>query len=168
MSDLKIVVTGPFHAGKTTFVRSLAREQTVSTEEATTLSVAKEHTTVGLDFGCTRVGRHSVKLFGTPGQKRFAYMWDVLSTGADGIILLIPADRHDALVQSLTITKHLGKKEKRPLAVGITRMDLADNDPFDRISRTLGKMTLSIDHIDARDVDQCMSLVRALAHHIDP
>lgn len=127
---LKIVVTGPFAAGKTTLIETisevaiLATERDVS-EHATELG--KPRTTVAMDFGRLSFGEDcSLFLFGTPGQRRFEVMWEILSQGMIGFILLV----HAADPRSLEEAAHIFEQFKRyadvPYLVGVTHTDETD------------------------------------------
>jgi hypothetical protein len=166
MSASKILVTGPGGAGKTTFIRSLAGQEAVSTDVETTSSSQEAHTTVGLDHGTVDLEGRRLSLFGTPGQQRFEYMWDVLSGGTNGLILLVPADGAEALGQALAIMRHVAEGQPPPFTVGVTRMDLGGDEVLRRAESRLSAEAVQVAPLDAREPEQCRSVLAGLSAHL--
>ena len=104
MKDHKIVFTGTPGAGKTTAIAALSDVPPVTTDVRNSdPGLAKEHTTVGFDFGQVDLGDgQMVRLFGTPGQMRFEFMWRILAKDALGLVVLIDNSRPDPLADLTT------------------------------------------------------------------
>ncbi len=84
MQTLKIVVTGPFASGKTQFIQTISEIDVVATERKISgeSERIKNATTVAMDFGRITIDEDLILyLFGTPGQRRFNFMWEILSEG---------------------------------------------------------------------------------------
>jgi hypothetical protein len=96
MQTVKMVVTGPFNAGKTEFIRSVSEIDVVSTERKISSDAerVKDQTTVAMDFGRISIDENLVLyLFGTPGQRRFDFMWEILSEGMLGFVVMVDSAR---------------------------------------------------------------------------
>ena len=129
---VKIVVTGPFSAGKTTLIRTISEITVLSTEKDITDNTKsrKAETTVAMDFGRITIDRDLVLyLFGTPGQDRFDFMWEILGEGMLGYILLVDSSRTDSLEEAVGILAAFRKMARVPFVVALNRS--AGLDPAD-------------------------------------
>jgi uncharacterized protein len=132
MQTVKIVVTGPFNAGKTEFIRSVSEIDVVSTERKITLEAekVKNSTTVAMDFGRITVDDDLVLyLFGTPGQKRFDFMWEILSEGMLGFIVAVDSTRPETFREARTILETFKAYAPTPFVVAANKQD--HNDAWD-------------------------------------
>lgn len=91
MVEHKILFTGSVGAGKTTAIQAVSEIPVVCTDVFNSdASLDKATTTVGLDYGEISLGRDErLRLYGTPGQERFSFMWNVLAQGVLGVVILI-------------------------------------------------------------------------------
>jgi small GTP-binding protein len=162
MPSRKIVVTGPASAGKTTFVSSLADGTSLSTEQRTTDASGTATTTVGLDYGQVQVQGQRATLFGTPGQTRFEYLWDILSEGADGCVFLFPADAPENVERSVRFVRRVAREENAPVVVGVTRGDLVGAQDGPDVRDWVGPLAVRVHDLDPRDRAACRRLLAGL------
>jgi len=146
MQTVKMVVTGPFSAGKTEFIKTISEIDVVSTERKITdeTKSVKEATTVAMDFGRITVDEDLVLyLFGTPGQKRFDFMWEILSEGMLGFIVLIDSVRPETFREARRILDIFsGYGATTPYIVAANKQDLPDAWPPEDL-----RIALKIDRI---------------------
>lgn len=129
MHTVKIVVTGPFNAGKTEFIRTVSEIDVVSTEKKITNESEriKDATTVAMDFGRITVDEELVLyLFGTPGQKRFYFMWDILSEGMLGFVVLVDSTSPQTFRESRRILETFRAYAPTPYIVAANKQDDVD------------------------------------------
>ena len=137
----KIVVAGTPGAGKTSLIRSVSEIETVGTERKATdrTSLLKSHTTVGMDFGKMKLYKDLVlHLYGTPGQSRFNFMWEVLIRRSDAYILLVAANRPQEFTEVRQIISFMSRLVKVPMIVGLTHIDAENALPPARVATGIG------------------------------
>jgi uncharacterized protein len=129
MQTVKMVITGPFNAGKTEFIQSVSEINVVSTEKkiSSAAEKVKESTTVAMDFGRITVDQDLVLyLFGTPGQKRFDFMWEILSEGMLGFIVMVDSTRPETFREARSILETFRAYAPTPYVVAANKQDLPD------------------------------------------
>ncbi len=174
LTIFKLLIAGGFGAGKTTLVGAISEVRPLRTEEAlTSASIGhddlrgvggKHTTTVAMDFGRITMGRHLVLyLFGTPGQERFWFMWDELSYGALGAVVLADTRRLDDCFPSVDYFE----RRQVPFLVAINCFDDAQRyDPEDvRIALDLDPR-VPVVLCDARDRSSVKQLLITLVEHV--
>jgi signal recognition particle receptor subunit beta len=141
----KIVVTGPFAAGKTTLIQTISETDVLATDRVVTdeTSAIKDQTTVAMDFGSISFGDDlALHLFGTPGQRRFEVMWEILAEGMAGFILLVNAAEPLAPKDAAHILNTFRARSNVPFAIGLTHIDEVATPPEVLLSSV--RMTLGL------------------------
>jgi signal recognition particle receptor subunit beta len=131
-----MVVTGPFSAGKTEFIGRISEIDVVSTEKKITAEdeKIKNTTTVAMDFGRITIDEELVLyLFGTPGQKRFDFMWEILSEGMLGFIVMVDSTRPETFREARYILETFRAYAPTPYVVAANKQDSEDAWPPDDI-----------------------------------
>lgn len=129
MQTVKMVVTGPFNAGKTEFIQSVSEIDVVSTERKISSDAerVKDTTTVAMDFGRITVDEELVLyLFGTPGQRRFDFMWEILSEGMLGFVVMIDSTRPETFREGRNILETFRAYAPTPYVVAANKQDRPD------------------------------------------
>lgn len=129
MQTVKMVVTGPFSSGKTEFIQTVSEIDVVATERKISSEEEriKETTTVAMDFGRITVDDNLVLyLFGTPGQKRFDFMWEILSEGMLGFIVMIDSTRPETFREARSILETFRAYAPTPYVVAANKQDIDD------------------------------------------
>jgi small GTP-binding protein len=170
MQTVKMVVTGPFSAGKTQFIRSVSEIEVVSTEKRISSEAEriKNTTTVAMDFGRITVDEDLVLyLFGTPGQRRFDFMWEILSEGMLGFIVMVDSTRPETFREARSILETFRAYAPTPYVVAANKQDREDawdlNDM--RISLRLDPKVKLL-HCVAKDKESVKSVLLELLYSI--
>jgi len=174
MTNYKIIFTGPVGAGKTTAISSISDRSPVSTDKLATDMTRniKKTTTVACDYGTVRLNeKDRLHLYGTPGQQRFDFMWDILTTGGIGLILLLDNTRPDPFQDMEFFLEQFNDFiNQTQIAIGVTQMDLNSTPCIDDYHKHLHSrgMTLPVFEVDARKQCDVSLLIKALLFSLDP
>jgi len=130
MQTVKMVITGPFSSGKTEFIRSISEIEVVSTERDLRNPAEqeiKDQTTVAMDFGRITVDDDLVLyLFGTPGQRRFDFMWEILAEGMLGFVVMVDSSKPETFREAKSILETFRAYAPTPYVVAANKQDHED------------------------------------------
>lgn len=172
MREYKIIVLGSMGAGKTTLVRAVANGTVIDTDvDNTDSGSAKLTTTVAMDYGDVDLPNGDrLRLYGSPGQGRFDFVWPVLLEGATGVVVLVDAstaEEADRFENYLDVLEQHAANV--PCVMGLVKLDLAPQaSPDDYYNRLEARgRTLPLIPLDPRDEEQVMMLMDALMGEIE-
>ncbi|MFK5985270.1 MAG: ATP/GTP-binding protein [Pseudomonadota bacterium] len=173
----KIIFTGPVGVGKTTAIAAISDIEILKTDvKASDIAIKSKshgHTTIAMDYGLMYLDNgYRVDLFGTPGQERFDFMWDILTIGGLGLILLIDDSRPNSLKDLEFFLKSFKPfLEDSPVVIGITKMDLSNHRSLDHYTDYLKNTPFSnapIMEVDARNSEDIKVLLMSLLFFLYP
>jgi uncharacterized protein len=168
----KILFTGVAGAGKTTAIGAVSEIPPMRTDvKNSDLSLGKETTTVGLDYGeLTLEGGDKLRLYGTPGQARFDFMWQILARGALGIVVLVDNRRPDPLADLDVYLQGFKKLiQETACVVAIGRTETHPTPGLEKFAvhlQTQGVLCPVLP-IDVRDASQVMQLLELLTLQLE-
>jgi len=189
----KLLITGPYAAGKTSLIRSVSHTPVVETDVDTTGDEAmiKGRTTVAMDFGTYALqgeaGDSDVRLlmFGTPGQPRFRFMTEIMKGSVDAVVFVVDAESDSTHTEAGAAMRALLADIRVPVVVAVNRCD--DPAAADVLARQLGALAREaavpcqlihtasarevviesllavLDRLERRDIDVIDPLERVLA-----
>lgn len=174
MNDFKIIFCGPVGAGKTTAIGAISDIPPIITDEIASdmTRSQKPGTTVAMDYGMLNLGDgERIHLYGTPGQERFNFMWDILTRGGIGLILLLNNTRPDPFRDMhFFLDAFKGFIGMSKVVIGVTQMDIAATPTLDDYHLQLESSGTKrpVFEVDARMKQDVSLLVEALLYSLDP
>ncbi|WP_411727826.1 GTP-binding protein [Methyloglobulus sp.] len=174
MTQFKIIFTGPVGAGKTTAIHSISDIPPVKTDASASdmTKSRKSATTVAMDYGIMNLeDGEKIHLYGTPGQERFDFMWDILVNGGIGLVLLLDNTRADPFKDMWFFLESFKKFiAETNVAIGITQMDISNKPTIADYHAQLKVSDLKppIFAVDARVKNDVSLLVQSLLYSLDP
>lgn len=126
MSSYKIIVTGPFNSGKTQFIKTISDIEVVSTERKITTEDRgiKAETTVAMDYGRAKLDDDTLYLYGTPGQTRFSFMWEILSAEMNAFIVLVDSTDKPSFPEAAELIQQFSSFVNVPYIVVSNKTDM--------------------------------------------
>ena len=132
----------------------------------------KGSTTVAMDYGILKLdGGEQIHLYGTPGQERFDFMWEILTTGGLGLVLLIDNTRDNPMKDlAFFFNAFSDFIKKTSVVVGITQTDLIKKPKIEDYRNQLKELDFNVPifEVDAREKRDVSLLVQSLLHSLDP
>lgn len=181
-SKYKIIFAGPVGSGKTTAIASISDVPPISTNESASdmTAIRKAETTVAMDYGILNLENGDIlHLYGTPGQQRFDFMWEILSEGALGLVLLIDNRRENPFGDLNFYLKAFAKLiNETGVVIGVTGMDIKSSPSLTSYHETLKSLcgdrnhlikhrNIPIFEVDARKKRDISIMLEALLHSIN-
>jgi len=170
MQSVKVVVTGPFNAGKTTFIKAVSEITVLSTERQVSDASGEGsgETTVAMDFGRITVSDDVVLyLFGTPGQARFSFMWETLSEGMLGFVVLVDAMERQTMDDAREMIEFFTRRSDVPFVVAANKVEEDDTHMLQQVRADLGLAeSVPLLAVDARSKDSVKAVLLGLLYRI--
>ena len=170
MQSVKVVITGPFNAGKTSLIKAVSEITVLSTERQVSdaSNDGDGETTVAMDFGRITVSDDVVLyLFGTPGQARFSFMWETLSEGMLGFVLLVDALDPSTFEDARGMITFFTGMSDVPFVVAANKVAADDTEVLRRVREDLNlPQSVPLIAVDARVRDSVKSVLLGLLYEI--
>ena len=167
MIEHKIIFTGTTGAGKTTAIRAVSEIEPINTDVRNTdAEFAKAMTTAGLDYGeLTLENGEKLRLYGTPGQKRFNFMWQIIGRGALGVVILVDNSRPQPLADlDVYLSGFRALIDEGACVIGVGRMETHPRPGLEQYSSHLESRSIlcPVVQVDVRGADDVVGVLELL------
>lgn len=155
---MKIVVTGPYEAGKSAIIHHIT--------DGACINIERRGTTIAMDHGLANVDDMSVFLFGTPGLLRFRTMRKILSAGADGIIFVVDSVNPESDARAKLFFREIAFfLPGVPCVVAANKQDLTESRHVDQLRKDLRFLAgLPVFPVSAKNGENVDSMLRTLLY----
>ena len=172
MRDCKIVFTGTPGAGKTTAIAAISDTPPVVTDVPNRdPSIAKARTTVGMDYGEVVIADLiRVRLFGTPGQTRFDFLWPILAHKAMALVILVDNSQPDPLADlCIYLDAFAEQLEHTACVIGIGRTESHPEPGLQVFTDELMRRgrVFPVLPVDVRERDQVLMLIDCVLAQVE-
>lgn len=171
--EYKIIFVGSMGSGKTTAIRNVSDVAPISTDvdNSTRGEFDKATTTVAMDYGEVALpDGDTLRLYGTPGQARFDFMWKILGRGALGFVFLVDNSRPDPCEDLKNYLDAFDELLREAVTViGIGRTETHPAPPLESYFELLGARQLNVPifAVDVREREDVLLLLDTLFHQIE-
>ncbi|MCC6005110.1 MAG: ATP/GTP-binding protein [Thermofilum sp.] len=167
-SYLKILVSGPYASGKTTFVKTVSDVVLTTEVQVTTPGEqrVKEYTTVAFDYGKVVLDGIPIYIFGTPGQTRLQFMWRVLSYGMHGYIFLVDGSSLLEVYRARPIYLYMRSIGDHPHIIAVNKQDVEGAVPPAQVAQLLNVNPKLVCPLIAKDKANALSVLKRLVNLI--
>ncbi len=171
--ELKLLFAGAMGAGKTTAIRAISEIAPITTEASNgdLTECDKDETTVAMDYGEISLATgEKLRLYGTPGQARFGFMWPILATGALGVVILIDNSRPDPLADfEIYLDAFRALAEAGAAVVGVGHMESCPQPSLEAYAERLAALDVVVPVMpaDARRHNDVVGMLEILLQQIE-
>ena len=163
----KLAIVGEVGAGKTQLINVISEISPFATEARSSVDIGKEFTTVGIDYGRLRLDSEiALGLYGLPGQKRFSMLWDMVSKGLWGLLIMVKyGDELNADALRSLLQHFKPAENKLPVVVGISHCESVTDEDIDELSELVqcilmeNDVVAPITPVDPREVESSLMLL---------
>ncbi len=163
----KLAIVGEVGSGKTQLIRTISDISPFETDVQSSVDIGKEFTTVGIDYGRLMLDSDmALGLYGLPGQKRYAFLWDMVNQGLWGLLILVKHGTGFNAEMFESILGHFRSPQSyTPILVGISHCEQATPQSLDAMISAIEHSLCShaivapIIPIDPRDIESSLILL---------
>lgn len=165
----KLAFSGELGSGKTQMISTLSDIRPLETDVESSVDIGKKFTTVGIDYGRISLSEDvALGLYGVPGQKRYAFLWELVNKSLWGLVILIRYGESPNYENIIDLLHYFNpKKYKTPCIVGVTHAENASVEVLQALNVEVQAILQCRDvqapvlKIDPRDKDSALSLLYA-------